>query len=171
MELVGIDEKVHEELYKLASSGLCSGLPGQVMTALMVNGPKPGDESYESHETEKKEIYNSLKRRAKIVADGLNSIDGFSCQNPSGAMYAFPSVEISEPAQKAAAEQGISPDTMYALSLLESTGICVVPASGFGQEEGRYGFRTTFLPSEEEMANVVRLMAQHHRDFNEKYSS
>lgn len=169
MELVGIDKKVHDELYKLASAGLCSGLPGQVMTSLMVNGPKPGDESYESHEAEKKNIYESLKRRAKLVADGLNSIDGFSCQSPSGAMYAFPRVELSEAAQKVATEQGMSPDTLYALSLLESTGICVVPASGFGQEEGRFGFRTTFLPSEEEMANAVRLMAQHHKAFNEKY--
>ena len=57
MELSNIDPDVAAEIYKLASSGLCSGLAGQVMTSLMVNEPKEGDESYESHEGEKKAIY------------------------------------------------------------------------------------------------------------------
>ena len=55
----------------------------------------------------------------------------------------------------AAEAQGMTPDTLYAVLLLENTGICVVPASGFGQEKGRCGFRTTLLPSEDEMLLVV----------------
>eukprot|EP00957_Ditylum_brightwellii_P170891 13007012-Ditylum_brightwellii.AAC.1 len=66
MELVGIDPAVKDQIYKLASSGLCSGLPGQIMMSLMVRGPKPGDVSYESHEKEKAAIFASLKRRSKI---------------------------------------------------------------------------------------------------------
>ena len=170
MELIGIEKEVKDELYKLASSGLCSGLPGQVMTSLMVRGPKPGDESYDSHEAEKEAIYEALKRKSKILVDGLNSVDGFSCQDAAGAMYSFPSVEISEGAQKAAKEQGVNPDTLYALSLLESTGLCVIPASGFKQADGRYGFRTTFLPSEKEMENVVNALAKHHEIFTKKYA-
>ena len=50
----------------------------------------------------------------------------------------------------------------YALSLLEATGICVVPASGFGQAKGRVGFRTTFLPSEEKLTVAVSKFAEHH---------
>lgn len=50
MELVGIDDDVYDQIYKLASSCLCPGVPGQVMASLMVKGPQPGDESYESHE-------------------------------------------------------------------------------------------------------------------------
>ena len=49
-------------------------------------------------------------------------------------MYAFPRVELPPKALDAAAEQEQTPDTLYALSLLEETGICVVPASGFGQK-------------------------------------
>ena len=94
MELHNIDEGVRGELYKLASSGLCSGLPGQVMTSLMVNEPKVGDFSYESHRKEKQAIYDSLKRRAELVVNGLNSIEGFSCQKAEGAMYCFPSVKL-----------------------------------------------------------------------------
>ena len=48
MELHNIDPGVQSHLYKLASSGLRSNIPGQVMTRLMVTPPKPGDDSYES---------------------------------------------------------------------------------------------------------------------------
>lgn len=169
MELVGFDPKVKDHLYKLASSGLCSGLPGQIMTSLMVRGPPKDGPSYQSHSAEKDAILGSLKRRSRIVSKGLDAIDGFSCQTAQGAMYCFPSVEIPDKAAEEATRQGLSPDTVYAISLLESTGICVVPASGFGQEKGRFGFRTTFLPSEEEMERAVGLFKQHHEDFCKRY--
>lgn len=170
MEMVGIDPKVKDEIYKLASSSLCSTLSGQVMTSLMARGPKKGDESYESHEAQMAAVYESLKRRSKIVSSGLDKIPGFSCQPCQGAMYCFPSVELPNGAIEAAAKQGVSPDTLYSISLLAATGICVVPASGFGQEEGRHGFRTTFLPSEEEMARSVQKIRKHHEDFCAQYS-
>ena len=37
-------------------------------------------------------------------------------------------------------------DTFYALSLLEETGLCVVPGNGFGQKEGTYHIRLTSVP-------------------------
>jgi len=69
-----------------------------------------------------------------------------------------------------ASKQDVTPDTMYALSLLNETGICVVPASGFGQEEGRVGFRTTFLPNEERLLPALDKFAIHHKVFCDKYS-
>ena len=38
--------------------------------------------------------------------------------------------------------KGMEPDAMYCYQLLEETGICVVPGSGFGQKEGTYHFRS-----------------------------
>ncbi len=35
MELFGIDPFVQNQLYKLVSSGLCSNVPGQIMTSLV----------------------------------------------------------------------------------------------------------------------------------------
>lgn len=171
MELTGFDSVVKDQLYKLASASLCSGLNGQCMTSLMCRGPEPGDESYASHEAEKAAIFDSLKRRAKIVEEGLDAIPGFSCQPAQGSMYCFPSVELPEGAIDEARRKGTTPDTLYALSLLEQTGICVVPASGFGQEEGRYGFRTTFLPPEEDMARSVKAMKIHHEEFCARYAN
>jgi len=60
-------------------------------------------------------------------------------------------------------------DTLYALSLLEKTGVCVVPACGFGQEKGRDGFRTTFLPMENEMMKVIVAVKEYHKKFFVKY--
>lgn len=39
----------------------------------------------------------------------------------------------------------MAPDMFYCMKLLEETGICVVPGSGFGQREGTYHFRYHFL--------------------------
>ena len=53
-------------------------------------------------------------------------------------------------------------DSDYCLALLEETGICVVPGSGFGQQPGTFHFRTTFLPPKEEIEDlVVKLKAFH----------
>ncbi len=169
MELVGIDSKVKEYLYKLASSGLCSSLDGQVMTSLMVRGPTPGNISFESHQKEMKEIFESLKLRSKVISEGLNSIPGFSCNPSQGAMYCFPAIEMPTGALIAAERQDISPDTIYAVDLLQETGICVVPASGFRQKIGRYGIRTTFLPPEQQMRAALGAIANHYQDFCLRY--
>jgi aspartate/methionine/tyrosine aminotransferase len=169
MELHNIDSYVQSQLYKLASSGLCSNVPGQIMTSLMVNPPQPGDESYEQFVKEESDIFEGLKRRSKALVDGLNAVDGITCNNAEGAMYAFPNVTLPPKAIEYAGKHDMTPDTLYALSLLDETGICVVPASGFGQKEGRYGFRTTFLPPDEQMLPAIELFASHHRNFCKKF--
>ena len=170
MELVGFDNDVKDQLYKLASSFLCSSTNGQIMTSLMVRGPSPTDISYQSHFAEMKAIWESLKRRSGLVSHGLDEIPGFSCQPATGSMYCFPSVKLPDKAIQQAQAQGTTPDTLYAVSLLERTGICVVPASGFGQREGRFGFRTTFLPSEADMERAVEMIQGHYVEFCNEYS-
>ena len=85
-----------------------------------------------------------------------------------GFRYAFPRVEVPQGAIEKAKELGTTPDNLYALSLLEETGICVVPASGFGQAKGRVGFRTTFLPAT--LDSAIELFAKHHEKFVKQYS-
>ena len=104
------------------------------------------------------------------LVKGLNAIDGMTCNASEGAMYAFPRVELPPKALDEAVKQNQTPDTLYALSLLEETGICVVPASGFGQKEGRIGFRTTFLPPEDELNNAIIEFKRHHEMFCKKFA-
>jgi len=170
MELHNICPEVHAELYKLACTSLCSGTAGQIMTSLMVEPPQEGEDSFELFNKEESDILNSLIRRSASLVKGLNSIPGIDCQPAEGAMYAFPSIKIPVGAIVAAKNEGQSPDTLYALSLLEATGICVVPASGFGQEQGRYGFRTTFLPPEETLNVAVGMFGEHHELFCKRYA-
>ncbi len=170
MELIGFDGVVKDQIYKLASSTLCSNLPGQVMTSLMVRGPPDGGVSKGAHEDEIESIFGGLKKRAKLVVDGLNEIDGFECQEAEGAMYCFPKVTMPPKAIEDAKSQGMTVDGLYALSLLDRTGICVVPASGFGQEDGRAGFRTTFLPEEKDMKEAVDMIKVHHEEFVKRYA-
>jgi len=168
MELHHIDPYVQSQLYKLASSELCSGVVGQVMTSLMVRPPSPEDESYKLFQEETSKIFEGLKERAQKLVDGLNKIPGIACSPAEGAMYAFPRIEVPEKAIEKAKEMGTTPDNLYALSLLDETGICVVPASGFGQKKGRVGFRTTFLHPD--TVKAIDLFAKHHEMFVKKYS-
>ncbi len=68
MELHNIDQYVQTQLYKLASSGLCSGVDGQMMMSLMVRPPLPDEESYQLFHKEENDIFESLKRRAVSVS-------------------------------------------------------------------------------------------------------
>ena len=50
-------------------------------------------------------------------------------------------IKLSEKAIEEAKHRGFEPNAFYAFQLLESTGICIVPGSGFGQVKGTYHFR------------------------------
>ena len=60
-------------------------------------------------------------------------------------MYLFPTISLPKRVVEQAHKEGRSPDEFYCLRLLDATGVCVVPGSGFGQKEGTLHFRTTFL--------------------------
>jgi len=171
MELCGFDHDVFADIYKLASSNLCSNLDGQIMTALMVSPPHPGDASYPLFDQETRGIFESLKRKATKLVEGLKSIEGVSCQQAEGAMYVFPQISLSPAACQAAEDAGKSPDTFYCLSLLENTGICCVPGSGFGQKTGSWHLRATFLPPEEKMDDMITRFTKHHNDFSARYAT
>ncbi|KAA6363989.1 MAG: Alanine aminotransferase, partial [Streblomastix strix] len=89
------------------------------------------------------------------------------CVEVEGALYAFPKIDIPKSAVEEAKRRGIKPDTMYAMSLLESEGICTEAGSGFGQEEGTYHIRTTILPQESDFAEVCERFKRHHLKFIE----
>jgi alanine transaminase len=59
-------------------------------------------------------------------------------------------------------------DSEYCLALLEQTGICVVPGSGFGQTPGTLHFRTTFLPPREEIEEFVTRLKTFHDEYVRK---
>lgn len=91
--------------------------------------------------------------------------------NPAmGAMYVFPRITLPEKAIKAAKNAGQEPDVFYAFKLLEATGICVIPGSGFGQIPGTYHFRTTILPQKEKIKTMLNSLKEFHEKFLKEYS-
>lgn len=70
-------------------------------------------------------------------------------------MYLFPTITIPPKAVARAQQENRSPDEFYCLRLLDATGICIVPGSGFGQKEGTRHFRTTFLAPGTEWAGEI----------------
>jgi aspartate/methionine/tyrosine aminotransferase len=168
-ELVNVHADMKEQLVKLASVSLCSNTSGQIMTGLMVNPPKEGQASHALYAQERDAILASLKRRAKLVATELNTCTGVRCNEVEGALYAFPRITLPARLVSESSKLGKAPDVVYALELLEATGICVVPGSGFGQKEGTWHFRTTILPSEKAMDGVMKRFKKFHEEFMKKY--
>ncbi|MEE6523224.1 hypothetical protein FKM82_022014 [Ascaphus truei] len=64
----------------------------------------------------------------------------------------------------------MAPDMFYCMQLLEETGICVVPGSGFGQKEGTYHFRMTILPPAEKLKILLQKVKDFHMKFLEDYA-
>ncbi len=176
LELRNVPEDVLAEFVKMQSISLCSNVSGQFATYFMVAPPQSGDESYATFISERDAVMADLKAKAEILGKGVNSIPGMSVVIPRGAMYAF--VRFILPKEK-----GINPDVMpadarreyeakrdsdYCLALLEQTGICVVPGSGFGQRAGTLHFRTTFLPPRSEIETLVEKLKAFHISYVRK---
>ncbi|KAI9691177.1 MAG: hypothetical protein M1822_008797 [Bathelium mastoideum] len=144
-ELVGFDKQVQEQIYKFISIQLCPPVVGQCMVECMVNPPKSGDPSYELYKQEYDGIFHGLQQRATALYEAFKQMEGVHCENPQGSMYLFPTIALPKGAVEQAHKEGRSPDEFYCLRMLDATGVCVVPGSGFGQKEGTLHFRTTFL--------------------------
>jgi len=170
MEVCGIAPGIVDQIYKLASVALCSNLNGQICMSLVAEPPVEGEPSYELFMKEKADILASLKRRSTKLVAALNALDGVTCNEAEGAMYAFPCVTLPPKALEMAKSKGVKGDNMYAMRLLEATGIVVVPGSGFGQAEGTFHFRTTFLPSEGDIDSVIERMTKFHQAFMAEFA-
>lgn len=169
LELTNIPPKTVDELYKVASISLSPNVPGQIFMGLMVNPPKPHDISYPLYARERKVILESLRRRAHLMTDGFNRCRNVTCNFTEGAMYSFPMVKLPPAAIAAAKRAGKAPDVFYCIKLVEATGISTVPGSGFGQKEGTFHLRTTILPAEEEMPEVMESFKKFNDEFMAQY--
>jgi alanine transaminase len=169
VETVGFDAGVLEELYKLQSVNLCPNTSGQIMMGLKVNPPRIGDVSYPLYRKEKDAIIQSLGRRAAKLTSALNKLPGVVCQPTKSSMYAFPRITLPPRLVETAKRNNQQPDMFYALECLAQTGIVIVPGSGFGQRDGTFHFRTTFLPAEEKIDKVISLLSSFHTAFIAKY--
>ena len=120
-----------------------------------------GDSRYGPHLTRRALMF---EKRAQEAADALSDIHGLRIKKPCGALYATAvfdaailetrsdrSLEITNNELKdfiSSSIQGLKQDKQFVYWLLASTGICVVPLSGFASELP--GFRFTLLEHDDE---------------------
>ena len=170
LELRNIPEDVLAEFIKLQSISLCANVPGQVAVYAMVAPPGEGEESYPVYVRERDAILQELRDKARILGEGLSKVPGMSVAVPEGAMYAFvrfelppePGADLDAMSESEREAYAAARETAYCLALLEETGICVVPGSGFGQLPGTLHFRTTFLPPRDEIEQLVSRLGEFH---------
>ncbi|XP_075776054.1 alanine aminotransferase 1 isoform X1 [Pelodiscus sinensis] len=170
MEVVNMDPAVQQQLSKLVSVRLCPPVPGQVLLDVVVNPPAPGEPSYHSFSQERQAILSDLAHKARLTQEIFSQVPGIRCNPVQGAMYAFPRIQLPARAVLEAQARGLAPDMFFCLQLLEETGICVVPGSGFGQREGTYHFRMTILPPAEKLQILLKKLSQFYVKFTQEYS-
>lgn len=138
--LSGDGERVRDFLHAmdlLSALRLCANVPGQYAVAAAINGPDtisalcaPGGRLYET-------------RRA--VIDACQASEHLDLVRPAGALYAFPAV-VGDAARN-------FDDHSFALELMETEGVLVVPGSSFNVPY-RHHFRVTLLPEAAVMRDV-----------------
>jgi alanine-synthesizing transaminase len=124
------------------------------------------DERYAPHLAETRKRY---QERANTTADFLSHINSIYFNKPKAAFYltvvfkegkltnnqtlpiAIP--EIKAEVEKLVSEKGIALDKRFVYYLLGSTGICVVPLSGFNSQ--LQGFRITLLEQDKHTFNHI----------------
>lgn len=129
----------HHAMDLLGALRLCANVPGQFAIEAALNGEdtitplcEPGGRLYEA-------------RRA--VIDSVDASRHLQLVAPAGALYAFPAVV-------GAAAQGFD-DHRFALELLETEDVLVVPGSSFNVPY-RNHFRVTLLPQPAEVREVFQ---------------
>ncbi|XP_074997119.1 alanine aminotransferase 1 isoform X2 [Calonectris borealis] len=170
VEVVNMDPEVKQQLAKLVSVRLCPPVPGQILLDAVVAPPQPGEPSYELFMAEKQEVLSALAHKAQLTQEIFNRVPGIHCNPVQGAMYSFPRIDLPPRALAAAEAQGQAPDMFFCMKLLEETGICVVPGSGFGQREGTFHFRMTILPPTEKLQVLLEKLSSFYTKFVKEYS-
>ncbi|EPQ30985.1 uncharacterized protein PFL1_01174 [Pseudozyma flocculosa PF-1] len=170
-ELVNIDAAVEAEVYKMASISLCPSLQGQIGVDMLVKPPREGEPSYDVYRRETEAIHATLLERSEKMAAKFDALPGVEVQPAQGALYLFPRVTLPPRAHDEARKRGKKVDEFYCLEMLDKTGICVVPGSGFGKmperDTGACFFRTTVLAKETD--SFIERYGKFHTEFLETY--
>ena len=114
-------------IQKIVRARLCANHPEQHASRPALVGPQDNLE----------EMKLKLRERRDITVERLNGMKIVGCVKPTGAFYAFPSLDID------------GNDEDFVKRLLHETGVLTVHGSGFEERPGSKHFRVVFLPQPE----------------------
>jgi len=93
---------------------------------------------------------NAFKTRRDLIVNGLNSINGVSCETPGGAFYVFP--DFTSFIGKSLNDKKITSATQITMFLLEKKHVVSVAGEAFGSP---YNIRFSYAVSEEDINNAM----------------
>jgi aspartate/methionine/tyrosine aminotransferase len=126
----GLVEKV---VRLCVNSHSCVNAPTQMAGIAALEGPQdPVDDMMAAFDT-----------RRQMIVPRLNALPGFSCQNPGGAFYTFPSISGT----------GMDARTLQA-RLLEEAGVATIAGPSFGVHAGDY-IRFSYANSVENIEKAI----------------
>ena len=91
-------------------------------------------------------MHAEFAKRAKHIYERLNAIDGITCDEPTGAFYAFPNVGSHYK------KLGVKDSVEFCQKLLEEAKVACVPGVGFGCDDN---IRMSFATSMEQIDKGV----------------
>ncbi|MFZ2512452.1 MAG: pyridoxal phosphate-dependent aminotransferase [Gordonia sp. (in: high G+C Gram-positive bacteria)] len=127
-----------EGLHTLASTRLCSNVPGQHAIQVALGGYQSIDALCAPG--------GRLHEQRTVTVDKLNEIPGVSCVTPMGALYAFPRLDPNV--------YEIRDDERFVQDLLLQEKILVVQGSGFNLPDTNH-FRIVTLPWAQDLSEAI----------------
>jgi len=152
----GTDLSFTDVILKQASVNLCPNTVGQILTYLMVSGPREATGTRRIYEQERQQVLDDLHAKATLIRSFFSEMSGVECFGRIGAMYLFPRLGPLP------AGTG---DFEYCMRLLEETGLCTVNGAGFGQRQGTHHLRIAFLPPRQLIQEVMPRWVEFHNRY------
>ena len=131
------NEKIIENLIKLHENMIASVPEPMQMAAI---------EAVYNGDGDVKKMVEYYDRNRRLIVDGLNRIKGFSCHNPKGAFYVFPSITGFGMSSRECAEY-----------ILEKTHVVTAPGDAFGPDGEGY-IRICYASEYEQIKEALERM-------------
>ena len=96
------------------------------------------------------DMMEKFDKRRKLIVDGLNSIDGITCNNPGGAFYVFPNISGT----------GLN-GSQFAEKCLYEAGVAIVPGTSFGKSVNdfvRFSFANSYENIEKALEKIKKIL-------------
>lgn len=133
-EMVNLDPKVQQEIYKLKTIYLSSSTAGQVMLELMARPPTKetaSDLTVSQYNKEVEHNLKSLRAKADVLQNTLSTMKGFSLKTFEAGYHAFARLDLPKSFVAEAKTKGESADLHYCRQVLFNTGVALAPGSTF----------------------------------------
>jgi aspartate aminotransferase len=134
-------EELIEKVTRMAiNSYSCVSAANQVAAIAALDGP---------HEF-LEDMMDKFSKRRKLIVDGLNSINGITCNNPGGAFYVFPNISGT----------GLN-GTQFADKCLYDAGVAIVPGASFGKSAKdfvRFSFANSYENIEKALEKIKKIL-------------